>query len=126
MPRSYEFEGTLDRKNRQRLHPIWRGVGTLILAGLTIGGFLLAGYLLELNWQQPFLPFDIPAHFQVRLHDALPPLDGKLLLQIGATILLDIVAFSLLVVVYGMINPLRPGPTDVKQPRGTGRRSRVR
>ena len=41
----------------KQVSAIWRGIGFIILVGLTIGAFWLAGYLLDLNAAQPFLPF---------------------------------------------------------------------
>lgn len=119
----YFREATTKKKE---MNPIWRGIGLIILVLLTIGGFWLAGYLLELNWQTPFLPFFVPRDFTVTIVKWLPNLSGKLLVQIGATLLVDVIAYGALVVLYAVVNPIRPGPTDAKQPRGHGRRSRSR
>lgn len=122
---SYQFRDTQLGKKR-RMNPIWRGIGFLVLVALTIGGFMLAGYLLELNWKQPFLPITVPRAFEVRPVDWLPPVPGKLLLQIGATLVLDVLAYAAMVFGYGILNPVRPGPTDAPQPRARGRRSMTR
>ncbi len=34
--------------------------------------------------------------------------------------------FSVMVLLYSVLNPIRKGPTDVDQPRGRGRRSLIR
>src|ERR1700687_3823604 len=116
----YFREATTKKKER---NAIWRGIGFIILVLLTIGGFWLAGYLLELNWRTPFLPFFVPRDFTVTIVKWLPSLPGKLLVQIGNMLLVDVVAYAALVVLYAMVNPIRRGPTDAKQPRGRGRRS---
>ena len=126
MTRPYRFDDALETKKRKRLHPIWRGIGFLIMVALTVGGFWLAGYVLELHWADPFLPFRVPRNFVVTFHEALPTMPGKLAVQIGTTILIDLIGFALMVLLYGVINPLRPGETDAPQPRGRGRTSRVR
>jgi hypothetical protein len=119
----YFREATTSKRDR---NAIWRGIGFIILVLLTIGGFWLAGYLLELNWRTPFLPFFIPRDFTVTIVKWLPSLSGKLLVQIGTTLLVDAVAYAALVVLYAIVNPIRPGPTDAKQPRRRGRRSMTR
>jgi hypothetical protein len=124
---NYTFRDTaLGKKNR--VNPIWRGIGFIILIGLTVGAFWLAGVLLEMHWAQPFpwIPFTIPRDFVVRLHPALPTLPGKPLLQIGAAILIDLLGYAVMVLVYSIINPIRPGKTDAPQPRKRGRQSMVR
>ena len=47
-------ESTLKKKE---INPIWRGIGFILIILLTVGAFWLAGYVLELNWKTPFLPF---------------------------------------------------------------------
>jgi hypothetical protein len=70
----------------------------------------------------PYLPFAMPRDFVVTITTWLPKLPGKLLVQIGAALLIDILAYAVLVVFYAILNPIRPGPTDAKPPRGHGRR----
>lgn len=123
---TYQFRDAMPKK--KRLHAVWRGVGFIILVLLTIGGFWLAGYLLELNWQRPFLPWNIPRNFTIRIEqwEWFPPLPGKLVIQIIATLLVDALAYAVMVVVYAALFPIRPGPTDSPQPRGRGRRNLTR
>ena len=117
-------ESTLKKKD---INPIWRGIGFIIIILLTIGAFWLAGYVLDNNLLAPYLPFAIPRNFTVTIVKWLPTLPGKLLVQIGAALLLDVLAYGVMVLFYSILNPLRPGPTDAKQPRGHGkRRSLVR
>jgi hypothetical protein len=124
---NYTFRETTMGK-KQTLNPIWRGVGFIILVALTVGAFWLAGYLLELHWQQPFawVPFDIPRNFTVQFHRALPVMPGKLLVQLGFALLIDLLGYALMVLVYSIFNPIRPGKTDAPQPRGRGRHSMTR
>ena len=112
-------ESTLKRKP---INPIWRGIGFILIILLTAGAFWLAGYVLDNNLLGPYLPFAIPRDFTVTIASWLPKLPGKLLVQIGAAALLDVLAYGLMVIVYAILNPLRPGPTDAKPPRGHGRR----
>jgi hypothetical protein len=117
-------ESTLKKKG---MSPIWRGVGFIIIVLLTVGAFWLAGYVLDNNLLAPYLPFAIPRDFTVTITKWLPKLPGKPLVQIGAALVLDLLAYGLLVFVYSLFNPFRPGPTDAPPPRGHGRgRSLVR
>ncbi len=117
-------ESTLKKKD---INPIWRGIGFIIIILMTVGAFWLAGYVLDKNLLGPYLPFAIPQNFQVTIVKWLPNLPGKLLVQIGAAVLLDVLAYGVMVVFYAILNPVRPGPTDAKPPRGHGkRRSLVR
>src|SRR5437016_188864 len=110
---------------KQEINPIWRGIGFIVIILLTVGAFWLAGYVLDHGLLAPYLPFAIPRDFTVTINKSLPTLPGKLLVQIGAALLLDVLGYALMVVVYAIINPVRPGPTDASQPRGRGRRSLV-
>src|SRR5712691_12020539 len=96
----YFREATTKKKE---MNAIWRGIGFVIMVLLTIGGFWLAGYLLELNWRTPFLPFFVPRDFTVTIVKWLPSLSGKLLVQIGATVLVDILAYAALVLLYAIV-----------------------
>ena len=124
---NYTFRDTNLGKNKG-LNPIWRGIGFIILVGLTVGGFWLAGYLLEMHWRTPFafIPFAIPRNFTVQFHPVLPVLPGKLLVQLGATLILDLFAYAGMVIGYAILNPIRRGKTDSPQPRRRGRGSMVR
>jgi hypothetical protein len=112
-------ESTLKKKD---MNPIWRGIGFIFIVLLTAGAFWLAGYVLDKQLLAPYLPFAIPSNFTVTIAKWLPTLPGKLLVQIGAALLIDVLAYAVIVVIYAILNPLRPGPTDAKQPRGRGRR----
>ncbi len=116
-------ESTLKKKD---INPIWRGIGLIIIVLLTVGAFWLAGYVLDKQLLAPYLPFSVPSNFPVTIATWLPTLPGKLLVQIGAALLIDVLSYAVIVVLYAIITPLRPGPTDAKQPRGRGRSSMVR
>jgi hypothetical protein len=121
---NYQFRDGVNAPKQKGLSPIWRGIGFIILLILTIGGFWLAGYLMDLNATQPFLPFRVPSNFVIHVYkDFIPPLPGKPVVQAVAALVIDIIAFSVMVVLYSIVNPIRKGPTDVDQPRGRGRRS---
>jgi hypothetical protein len=98
----------------KQINPIWRGIGCLILVVFLIGGYFLAGELLELNQQQDFIP--IPARFDIRIHRALPPLPGHVLLQAGMALFLDILVYAVMVTVWAFLNPQRDELEDLLPP----------
>lgn len=136
---NYQFKDGVHQRPKRSLSPVWRGVGFIILVVLAVGGYWLAGYLLDLNAVDPFLPFRVPSTINIVVPRFLPFVLGQPFLewvpdvirsrpvfQVGAAFLLDILAFSVMVLLYSILNPIRKGPTDVDQPRGRGRRSLIR
>ena len=124
---NYTFRDTNIGKSKG-INPIWRGIGFLILVALTVGAFWLAGYLLEMHWRTPFpwVPFAIPRNFTVQFHRLLPVWPGKIFVQLVAALIIDLLGYAVMVVVYSVLNPIRPGETDAPQPRRRGRGSMVR
>ncbi len=125
---NYTFRDTNVGKQSKGINPVWRGIGFLILVALTVGAFWLASTLLEMHWRQPFewVPVSLPRNFVVKFHPALPAVSGKLLLQLGTALIIDLLGYALMVVAYSIINPIRPGKTDAPPPRRRGRSSMVR
>src|SRR5262249_4779387 len=111
---------------KQDINPIWRGIGLIILVLLTVGAFWLAGYLLDKQLLAPYLPFAVPRDFTITLTSWLPTLPGKLAVQVGAAIVIDLLTYMVMTLVWSIIHPIRLGPTDAKQPRPRGRSSMVR
>jgi hypothetical protein len=133
---NYQFKDGVHQPQKRTLSAVWRGVGFIIIVLLTVGGFWAAGYLLDLNAAKSFLPFRIPTNVTISIiHwlplESAPPLfewvpkviRSRPVIQTLTTIVLDLLAFSAMVVLYSIVNPIRRGPTDAAQPRGRGRRS---
>ena len=93
------------------IDPIWRGVGFIVLVVLTVGGFLLAQYLIGLNQQTHFLPFNTPTGFTLDVTKTLK-LPGSIVLPVMFAVLLDIVGYALMVIIYALVNPKKKNPTD--------------
>lgn len=136
---NYQFKDGVHQRPKRTLSPVWRGVGFIILVIMTVGGYWLAGYLLDLNAADPFLPFRVPTTMNIFVLRFLPiqvgqpfyewvpdTIRARPVIQVATTLLLDILAFSVMVFLYSILNPIRKGPTDVDQPRGRGRRSLIR
>ncbi|MCC7361117.1 MAG: hypothetical protein IT317_16655 [Anaerolineales bacterium] len=136
---NYQFKDGVKQRKKRELNAVWRGVGFIILVALAVGGYWLAGNLLDRNVVQPFLPFRVPVNMTIFLihwlpADQAPPffewvpkvIPARPVIQVATALLLDILAFSVMVLLYSIVNPIRKGPTDADQPRGRGRRSLVR
>jgi len=102
---------TFQEPKKETINPIWRGIGFLILVALTVGGFLVTGYLIDLQQQTGFLPFSIPTNFNVPVGRSFS-IPGRLIMQLLVTIFLDVVAYGLMVIGYAMLNPPKRDPTD--------------
>ena len=121
MGRKFTFDD--DKKKNQGLHAVWYGIGFLILVVLTIGGYWAADQLLEINRQTPFLPFPVIERWQWQPIKFLPPIPGSLIVKLTATVLLDLLAFSVLVVIYTLVapDPRRKDPYYVPPIRSKGK-----
>jgi hypothetical protein len=136
---NYQFKDGVHQPRKKTLSAVWRGVGFIVLVLLTVGGIWAAGYLLDLNTANAYLPFRVPSTVTIPvIHwlpaDQAPPffewvprtIRSRPVIQVITALVLDVLAFSVMVVVYSMLNPIRKGPLDVDQPRGRGRRSLTR
>jgi len=93
------------------LDPVWRGVGCVVLVALTLGGFWGAGELIKLNAQKHFLPFSVPFGYTVHVFGPLY-VPVQTAMQLGFMLVLDIIGYALMTIVYGLLNPIRPGEKD--------------
>lgn len=105
---------------QQGLAPIWQGVGFIVLVVLTVGGYWGAGELIRLNAQKPFLPFAVPYGYSVHLFGPLY-MPAQTVVQLGFMFVLDLLAYALMTIVYGIANPIKPGEKDAP-PEYRGRR----
>ena len=112
MPDKYsQFDHVASRNkaaNVRSVHPIWRGIGFLLMFIIPIFSWFLSLALLKANFDQNWIP--IPRQILV------PGGDPLLGLKIGVTILLIILIYSLItflgVTVFGLFGAPRYGPTD--------------
>jgi hypothetical protein len=71
---SYSFHRGIPREMRQRIHPIWRGIGFLFMVLIPILGYAAAQVLLDLNGKNNWfpLPIDLLARPGMFLYSAFP------------------------------------------------------
>ena len=109
---SSSFEAQQQRKmkeERQKIHPIWRGVGFLLMALTPVLGYFAGVVLLDENAKQNW--FVIPAGWLASGNDPL------LYVKIGLTVVLGLVIFLVFqffsVIILQIFGPPRYGPYDV-------------
>ena len=100
--------------NHKEIGAIWRGVGFIILVVFSIGGYLLADVALKSSLLAQLIPqaAGIGGPLPITIHKALPPLPGDILLRLAIMLFLDVVAYSLMVTIWAMVNPLKPDEPD--------------
>lgn len=109
---------------RKGINPMWRGVGLVILIVFAVGGYFLAGYLIEAK----VFPF-VPTQFKpIIIHKALPALPGKEVIKVGFSLLLDVLVYAIMFIVYTVVNPLKHDQYYVPpvRPKRKGRGNMVR
>ncbi len=95
-----------------RVHPIWRGIGCLMLVLIPIFSFGVAGLLMEANVEQGWvaIPRDL-------LGPPGMPVEN-LYVRLITTALLTVVLFGAYTVIYmfiyGLMGPPRYGPLDAR------------
>jgi len=110
--------GTLSRQEREKIHPIWRGIGLILVFLFIVMGWFGAVWLLDENAKQNWIA--IPSSFLAKGADQL------LYVKIGLTV----VIFLVLYVIYQFISfiilrlfgPERYGPMDIPRVSWKGRR----
>lgn len=97
------------RKEREQVHPVWRGVGFLFMVLAPVMGYFGALLLIDANKTKGWI--SIPNDFLASGSDPL------LYVKIGLTILLASLIFFILqfigIVIYQIVGPDRYGPMDV-------------
>ncbi len=97
------------RKARNEVHPIWRGVGVILIVLTPVLGYFAALVVLDENTKNKW--FAIPQDF---LYKGADPL---LLMKIGLTIILGLLIYFVLqfltFLLYSLFGPSRYGPYDV-------------
>lgn len=107
--------------------PIWRGIGFIILAILTIVVFYLSGFVVELPWVQTNLRLS-PALLNRPVNIFGPiVIPGRYFFQFLATVMIDLMLYAIMVIIYSFIDPIKPGEKDAPPVRRKGpKRDNVR
>ncbi|HEX7974486.1 MAG TPA: hypothetical protein VF498_08775 [Anaerolineales bacterium] len=119
-----KFEAPRAARKPWTIHPIWRGIGCLLLVLIPILSYAGAVLLVQTNLMQGwiFLPREL-------IHTVTLPLVGPvpfLLANLLTALLLSLLGFGVLTLlytlVYKMVGPSRYGPLDAPPERRPNRR----
>lgn len=97
-------------------NPLLRGLGFLLLIGFLVGGYFAEEWFFAENAKQGWIY--IPSQL------AGPAFAPMLFAKVVFVALVMVIGFAILTIVYGIINPVRPGELDAPPPRPSGRKSR--
>lgn len=93
-------------------HPLWRGIGCIMLVVIPIVSFAAARLLVQMNTRQGWIRIPI----EMRRSVEVPILGPVFAVDLAVTTLIVIIAFGLLTVVYALVyrlfGPPRYGPLD--------------
>jgi len=97
------------RERQSSVHPIWRGIGFLLMVLVPIISYVAALLLLEENGEQNWFP--IPPEFLARTMA-----DPLIYVKVGLTIVIAILIFIVITFIGVLVNqwfgPSRYGPLD--------------
>ena len=108
MGAGHQFDIEAMRQKKRRIHPVWSGVGCVMVAGLTAGGYLLGSWFVAADAEAGWIP--LPSEL------AWPPQNPYLLIKIACSILMLLFGSSIFSILYVIIHPQKPGPFDVIDP----------
>lgn len=104
-----------------RIHPIWQGIGCLMMIIIPVISYAGSVLLVEANFKNRWLPF--PREFYG------PPSNPLLYAEIGMTVLLSILGYLIFVIFYSLmykaLGPSKYGPTDAPPIRRKGGGKRI-
>jgi hypothetical protein len=102
------------------IHPIWRGIGFVLMLGIPILSFLASQIVLEMNATQNWFP--IPQDL------IIPWQDPMILIKLLLTLAISFVVFAIFMIItftaFSLFGPSRYVPPDLPPLRVKTRRSR--
>jgi len=110
--------GTLSRQEREKIHPIWRGIGLILVFLFAVMGWFGSIWLLDENAKQHWIT--IPSNLMAKGADEL------LYVKIGVAIVIFLVLYMICqfisFFILRLFGPERYGPMDI--PRASWKGSR--
>jgi hypothetical protein len=97
-----------ERLKRKQINPIWRGIGCVLIIGLSVGGYFFADWVFYQNdihnwFSLPGYIIDIPF---------LPWLPSGILLKLGVALVFMVVSYGVMSLLYAILFPIQPGECD--------------
>jgi hypothetical protein len=99
MGAGHQFEIEAMRDKKRPIHPAWVAVGCFTLVGLSVSGYLLATWFIAADQKNGWIP--------------LPPTSLYLFFKLAAALIVVLIGSALFSILYGVVNPLKPGRYDV-------------
>lgn len=99
-------------------HPIWRGIGFVLMILTPIMGYAASILLLDLNMQNRWIP--IPRDLLIRAKD--PYILIKLFITLIIALLIFLIFQFITFFIFRVTGPSRYGPTDVPPVRYSGKK----
>lgn len=110
----------IEREKKKRIHPIWRGVGCLMISVLAIGGYLFSQWFLVNNiaYGWIYLPPEViapsPAALPLWLRGLAAPLFRPgVMVSLIVGVLFLVFAILIVNIGYAVAFPVKPGEYDV-------------
>ena len=109
-----------DREKRKRMNPIWRPIGCVLVLMLAAGGYLFAGWFLDQNARNNWLPIPgilIDPQIGVELPEGL-------LFKLVVAFVFMIISYGALSMIFAILFPIQLGEYDSPPLRPRRRRKR--
>ena len=107
----------------RRLHPIWRGIGCLMLIIVPVMGYAAADVFLQAAPTMGWIPRSGDIYRNISLGSVVLPFSfGEVVFTILFTVMGFLIFSLVYAFVYRMAGPPQYGPTDAPPPRRTTKR----
>ncbi len=108
------------REAQKRIHPLWRGVGCVMILVLGAAGYAFAEWFLVANQVNNWLPIPVTV-LQVPFAPWFP---AGGIFKLGVAVVFMVISFGLLSIVYAVLFPPKLGEYDVPPLKRRPRRRR--
>jgi hypothetical protein len=118
-----------EREERNRIPPLWRGLGCLVISIITLLGYWFGGWFLQANLRNGwiYLPRAALAPDLPTLFNFLEPVvDQGVMVRLVIAFLFMLAAYGLLAVAYAVGFPIKPRDIDAPMPRKRRRKEKRR
>lgn len=123
MPKYNQYSSTAEYESKKRnttIHPVWRGVGFIMMVVIPIAAYFLSIWLLNMNAEKDWIA--VPGEFLSRGEDPL------IYVKIGMTLVLSLVVYGVFMMFgfagLSVFGPPRYGEMDEPPVKQTGPRKR--
>lgn len=128
---TYSTSGSDAQKPRPGIHPVWRGIGCLLVIIIPLMSYAGASLLLDANASQGWItiPREVSAPLAIAPLGPIPAIYEELFFaKLLVGVFVALVIFGLFTVLYSIVyragGGLKPSPLDAPPPRRKARKSR--